>query len=146
MSGGKLKVILFGATGMVGQGVLRECLLDPDVERVLAVGRSATGQRNAKLEELRHDNFLDFAAVDFVLRDFALFDIALSVALRMIGLLSFTRPPTLFPLKRSVTRRRRWIIRLKVGLDFSLSILQSCRTSGTLPGALLNLMHLRVAR
>jgi uncharacterized protein YbjT (DUF2867 family) len=64
MSGGKLKVILFGATGMVGQGVLRECLLDPDVERVLAVGRSATGQRNAKLKELRHDNFLDFSAVE----------------------------------------------------------------------------------
>ena len=38
-----MKVILFGATGMVGQGVLRECLLDADVERVLAVGRSATG-------------------------------------------------------------------------------------------------------
>lgn len=39
-----MKVILFGATGMVGQGVLRECLLDPEVERVLAVGRKATGQ------------------------------------------------------------------------------------------------------
>lgn len=64
MSGGKLKVILFGATGMVGQGVLRECLRDPDVERVLAVGRSATGQRNAKLEELRHDNFLNFSAIE----------------------------------------------------------------------------------
>ena len=38
-----MKVILFGATGMVGQGVLRECLLDAGVERVLAVGRSSTG-------------------------------------------------------------------------------------------------------
>lgn len=35
-----MKVILFGASGMVGQGVLRECLLDPGVEAVLAVGRS----------------------------------------------------------------------------------------------------------
>jgi len=60
----KLKVILFGATGMVGQGVLRECLLDPDVEHVLSVGRSVTGQRNIKLEELRHDNFLDFSAIE----------------------------------------------------------------------------------
>jgi uncharacterized protein YbjT (DUF2867 family) len=60
----KLKVILFGATGMVGQGVLRECLLDPDVEHVLSVGRSVTGQRNVKLEELRHDNFLDFSAIE----------------------------------------------------------------------------------
>ena len=40
-----MKVILFGATGMVGQGVLRECLLDAGVERVLAVGRSPTGLR-----------------------------------------------------------------------------------------------------
>ena len=49
-----MKVILFGATGMVGQGVLRECLVDPDVTRVLAVGRSATGQSHPKLTELIH--------------------------------------------------------------------------------------------
>jgi nucleoside-diphosphate-sugar epimerase len=52
-----MKVILFGATGMVGQGVLRECLLDAGVESVLAVGRSPTGQTNAKLREIVHDNF-----------------------------------------------------------------------------------------
>jgi len=46
-----VKVILFGATGMVGQGVLRECLLDPDVEEVLAVGRTATGRSAPKLRE-----------------------------------------------------------------------------------------------
>ena len=59
-----MKVILFGATGMVGQGVLRECLLDPGVESVLAVGRSPTGQRNAKLREIVHDNFLDYSAIE----------------------------------------------------------------------------------
>src|ERR1700709_2872772 len=59
-----MKVILFGATGMVGQGVLRECLIDPGVESVLAVGRSPTGQSHAKLRELRHDNFLDFSAIE----------------------------------------------------------------------------------
>jgi uncharacterized protein YbjT (DUF2867 family) len=59
-----MKVILFGATGMVGQGVLRECLLDPGIENVLAVGRSATGQRNAKLGEILHDNFLDYSAIE----------------------------------------------------------------------------------
>src|SRR5258708_35510410 len=58
-----MKVILFGATGMVGQGVLRECLLDADVETVLAVGRSPTGVQNAKLREIVHDNFLDFSAI-----------------------------------------------------------------------------------
>ena len=59
-----MKVILFGATGMVGQGVLRECLLDPDVERVLVVGRSPTGQQHAKLREILHDDFFDFSAIE----------------------------------------------------------------------------------
>ena len=38
-----MKVLIFGATGMVGQGVLRECLLDPDVELVVTVGRTPAG-------------------------------------------------------------------------------------------------------
>lgn len=59
-----MKVILFGATGMVGQGVLRECLLDPQVETVLAVGRSATGQRHAKLREVVHGTLTDLAPVE----------------------------------------------------------------------------------
>lgn len=59
-----MRVILFGGTGMVGQGVLRECLLDPGVERVLAVGRTATPQREEKLRSLVVDNFLDFSAVE----------------------------------------------------------------------------------
>jgi hypothetical protein len=49
---------------MVGQGVLRECLLDASVESVLAVGRSPTGQRHAKLREIMHDNFLDYSAIE----------------------------------------------------------------------------------
>jgi uncharacterized protein YbjT (DUF2867 family) len=59
-----MKVILFGATGMVGQGVLRECLFDPSIERVLAVVRSPTGQRHAKLREIIHDNFLDYSRIE----------------------------------------------------------------------------------
>ena len=58
-----MKVILFGATGMVGQGVLRECLLDPDVERVLAIGRRPSGKRNPKLEELVLSDLHDFTPV-----------------------------------------------------------------------------------
>jgi uncharacterized protein YbjT (DUF2867 family) len=65
-----MKVILFGATGMVGQGVLRECLLDPDVESVLVVGRSPTGQRHAKLRELLRDDFLDYSDVESQLAGF----------------------------------------------------------------------------
>ncbi len=55
---------------MVGQGVLRECLRDPQVERVLAVGRSATGQRHGKLEELQHGNFLDYTDIESRLSGF----------------------------------------------------------------------------
>jgi hypothetical protein len=51
-----LKVILFGATGMVGQGALRECLLDPDVAEVLVVGRSPLGRTHAKIREIVHSN------------------------------------------------------------------------------------------
>jgi uncharacterized protein YbjT (DUF2867 family) len=65
-----MKVILFGATGMVGQGCLRECLLDPAVETVLAVGRSPTGQRDAKLREIVHGNFFDFSAIESELAGF----------------------------------------------------------------------------
>jgi dihydrodipicolinate reductase len=49
-----VKVVLFGATGMVGQGVLRECLLDPDVESVLAVVRNASLPQHDKLREIVH--------------------------------------------------------------------------------------------
>lgn len=54
-----LKIILLGATGMVGQGVLRECLLDADVERVLVVGRSSIGKRDAKLKEALLPNIFE---------------------------------------------------------------------------------------
>jgi uncharacterized protein YbjT (DUF2867 family) len=59
-----VKVILFGATGMVGQGVLRECLLDPGVENVLAIGRSATGQQHEKLYEIVHKDLSDLSAIE----------------------------------------------------------------------------------
>ena len=56
-----MKVILFGASGMVGQGVLRECLLDPRVGNVLSIGRSATGQTHAKLNELVQADLYDYS-------------------------------------------------------------------------------------
>ena len=43
-----MKVVIFGATGMVGQGVLRECLLDPDVESVLAIVRKTSLPQHVK--------------------------------------------------------------------------------------------------
>lgn len=59
-----MKVILFGATGMVGQGVLRECLASPDVEGVLSVGRGETGQRHEKLREIVHRDMADFSPIE----------------------------------------------------------------------------------
>jgi uncharacterized protein YbjT (DUF2867 family) len=59
-----MKVILFGATGMVGQGVLRECLRDEGVETVLAIGRNSIGQSHPKLSELIRKDLFDFAAID----------------------------------------------------------------------------------
>lgn len=47
-----MRVVLFGATGMVGQGVLRECLLSPEVASVLVVGRSPVGKQDPKLTEV----------------------------------------------------------------------------------------------
>ena len=59
-----MKVILFGATGMVGQGVLRECLLDPRIEAVLAIGRSPIGSPQPKLREVIHQDFTDYTAIE----------------------------------------------------------------------------------
>jgi len=59
-----MKVLVFGATGMVGQGVLRECLIDPEVTSVLVVGRAGTGVRHDKLRELIHADLFDLSAID----------------------------------------------------------------------------------
>ncbi|HEV7551969.1 MAG TPA: NAD(P)H-binding protein [Candidatus Angelobacter sp.] len=65
-----MKVILFGATGMVGQGVLRECLLADDVESVLAVGRTATGQKHEKLQEIISTDLFDLSSIESHLSGF----------------------------------------------------------------------------
>ncbi|MFL6245955.1 MAG: NAD(P)H-binding protein [Thermoanaerobaculia bacterium] len=59
-----MDVILFGATGMVGQGVLRECLLDPDVRRVVVVGRTPLAQQHPKIEEIVHGDLYDLSPIE----------------------------------------------------------------------------------
>jgi uncharacterized protein YbjT (DUF2867 family) len=49
---------------MVGQGVLRECLLDRDVENILAIGRHGTGRQHEKLREIVHQDLFDFSAIE----------------------------------------------------------------------------------
>ena len=65
-----MKVVIFGATGMVGQGVLRECLLDPDIEAVLTVGRSPTGVHYAKLREIVQPDLIHYSGIETELRGF----------------------------------------------------------------------------
>ena len=49
---------------MVGQGVLRECLLDPDVHQILSIVRTPTNPQNQKLHELAHTNFFDYSGIE----------------------------------------------------------------------------------
>lgn len=65
-----MKVLLFGATGMVGQGVLRECLLDPDVESVLAVVRNPSLPRDDKLRQIVHQDLSDLSVIQDKLSGF----------------------------------------------------------------------------
>jgi uncharacterized protein YbjT (DUF2867 family) len=58
-----MKVLVFGATGMVGQGVLRECLLAPEVELAVTVGRTATGSQHAKLKEIVRKDLGSYAEI-----------------------------------------------------------------------------------
>jgi uncharacterized protein YbjT (DUF2867 family) len=64
-----MNVLLFGATGMVGQGVLRECLLADDVARVVTIGRRASGVSHPKLHEIVQSDLLDYRAFEAELRD-----------------------------------------------------------------------------
>ncbi len=59
-----MKVVLFGATGMVGQGVLRECLLDPDVESVFAIVRNPSLPQHNKLREIIYQDVSDLSAIE----------------------------------------------------------------------------------
>ena len=65
-----MNVLLFGATGMVGQGVLRECLLDPEVRSVVAIGRSAGSAHHAKLRQLVHADLMQYASIEAELSGF----------------------------------------------------------------------------
>jgi uncharacterized protein YbjT (DUF2867 family) len=65
-----MKVLIFGATGMVGQGVLLECLRDSEVGLVGTVGRTATGARDPKLREVVHRDLLNYSGIEESLAGF----------------------------------------------------------------------------
>ncbi len=59
----KIKAIITGSTGMVGEGVLHECLLHPDVESILVINRRACNIQHPKLKEIIHENFFDLSSI-----------------------------------------------------------------------------------
>lgn len=60
-----MKTVVFGASGMVGQGVLRECLLDPTIERVLSIVRNTTDKQDAKVRRTGTQGFFfDFSVLE----------------------------------------------------------------------------------
>ncbi len=65
-----MKILLFGGTGMVGRGVLQACLVDPSVERVVALGRNRIPVEHPKLEQIEHKDLFDYSAIKDKLRGF----------------------------------------------------------------------------
>jgi hypothetical protein len=66
----KIHAIITGSTGMVGEGVLHECLLHPDVEKVLMINRRSAGIKHPKLTEIIHADFFDLPPIQSQLQGY----------------------------------------------------------------------------
>lgn len=66
----KIRAIITGATGMVGEGVMHECLQSDDVEDVLIINRRPSGYTHPKLKEIIHENFFDLSAIEQQLKGY----------------------------------------------------------------------------
>ena len=66
----KINTIITGSTGMVGEGVLYECLNHPDVESVLVINRRPCGVQHTKLKEIIHEDFSDFSSIESELKGY----------------------------------------------------------------------------
>jgi uncharacterized protein YbjT (DUF2867 family) len=108
-----MKVIIFGATGMVGQGVLRECLLSNDVTSVLTAGRSATGQQHPKLREITLTDLSNLEAVEKEGTDYDACFFCLGVSSAGMNEQDYTR--VTYDLTLSVARM---LIRVNPGMTF----------------------------
>ena len=108
-----MKVILFGATGMVGQGVLRECLRDPEVTQLLAVGRRPMSQQHPKLRELVVPDLYDLSSVERQLTgyDACFFTLGTSA----VGLTEAKYSHVTYDLTMAVART---LVRLNPGMTF----------------------------
>ena len=108
-----MKVILFGATGMVGQGALRECLLDPEVTQLLAVGRHAVNRKHAKLRELVVPDLYDMSRVEQQLAGFDACFFTLGTS--AVGLTEAQYTRVTYDLTLAVARM---LVRLNPGMTF----------------------------
>jgi uncharacterized protein YbjT (DUF2867 family) len=108
-----MNILLFGATGMVGQGVLRECLVDSGVEHVLAVGRSPSVQRHARLRNLVLPDLSDLSDAEPQLAGFdaCFFCLGASAA----GMTEERYSQITYDLTLSVART---LVRVKPGMTF----------------------------
>lgn len=107
-----MRVVLFGGSGMIGQGVLRECLLDPEIEAVVSVVRRSTGAKHPKLHEVVHHDFHDLSAIEAELTgiDVCFFALGLTSAgiteetyRQVTYLITLTVAETLLRLNRQLT-------------------------------------------
>ena len=108
-----MNVLVFGASGMIGQGVMRELIADPGVTRVVAVGRSPSGQRHAKVRDLIVPDPANLSAVE---RDLTGFDACLfSLGVTALGLTEAQYTTITYDLTLSVART---LARLNPGIAF----------------------------
>ncbi len=66
----KVRAIITGATGMIGEGILHECLLSDEVEQVLVISRKTCGIIHPKLKEIIHENFYDLSPIESQLQNY----------------------------------------------------------------------------
>jgi uncharacterized protein YbjT (DUF2867 family) len=66
----KIRAIVTGATGMVGEGVLHECLQSPEIEEILIINRKPSGYTHPKLKEIIHQDFFDISPIKAQLKGY----------------------------------------------------------------------------
>ncbi|TAH24895.1 MAG: NAD-dependent epimerase/dehydratase family protein [Cytophagales bacterium] len=66
----KSKVIITGASGMVGEGVLHECILHHDIDEILVIGRKSSAINHPKVKEIIHSNFFDLSPIAHLLKGY----------------------------------------------------------------------------
>lgn len=113
MNAGTLRVILTGATGMVGEGVLHECLDNPLVAEILLLSRKLSGVTHPKITELIHADFNDLSAVESQLKNYDACFFCMGVS--SIGLTEEEYKPLTYDITLHVAST---LARLNPGLNF----------------------------